>query len=143
MAYVRLSEAEMRGFEASASADPAIATFHALQRDLAEQRGGLVLALWKLLHGRIFGLPWMMTSDEAARRLEISEQEVHRLAAEFSQATMDAWALTPEYQRSPYRSMHERRAQGLAPLVAGERPPRSSRDGENRRRHGHRDQDGC
>lgn len=128
MAYVRLSDAEMRGFEGSKKADPAIAKFYALQRELAEQRGGLVLELWKLLEGRIFGLPWMMTSDEAARRLGISEQEVHRLAADFSQAAMDAWAVTPEYQRSPYRVMHERRAQGLPPLVPAERPLRSSRD---------------
>lgn len=80
-----------------------------------------MLELWKLLQGRIFGLPWMMTSDEAASRLGISQQEVHRLADDFSQEVMDAWAATPEYQRSPYRVMHERRAQGLPPLVPGER----------------------
>lgn len=121
MVYVCLSDADMREFAESEKRDPAIARFYALQRELAGQRGGLVLELWKLLQGRIFGLPWMMTSDEAARRLGISQQEVHRLAADFSQKAMDAWAATPEYQRSPYRVMHERRAQGLPPLVPGER----------------------
>lgn len=120
--HVRLSDADMREFAQSEQRDPAIARFYALQRELAEQRGGLVLELWKLLDGRIFGLPWMMTSDEAASRLGISRQDVHGLAADFSQEAMDAWAATPEYRRSPYRVMHERRAQGLPPLVPGERP---------------------
>ena len=119
--HVRLSDADMREFAESEKRDPAIARFYALQRELAEQRGGLVLELWILLQGRIFGLPWMMTSDEAAGRLGISQQEVHRLADDFSQEAMDAWAATPEYQRSPYKVMHERRAQGLPPLVPGER----------------------
>ncbi len=123
--YVRLSDADMRGFAESEKADPAIAKFYALQRELAEQRGGLVLELWKLLQGRIFGLPWMMSLDEAAARLGIAEQEADNLAADFSQAAMNAWAATPEYQRSPYRTMHERRAQGLPPLVPGERLVRS------------------
>ena len=121
MVHVRLSDADMREFAESEKRDPAIARFYALQRELAEQRGGLVLELWRLLQGRIFGLPWMMTSDEAASRLGISQQEVHRLADDFSQEAMDAWAATPEYQRSPYKVMHERRAQGLPPLVPGER----------------------
>ena len=116
MVYVSLSDADMREYAETEKRDPAIARFYALQRELAGQRGGLVLELWKLLQGRIFGLPWMMTSDEAARRLGISQQEVHRLAADFSQEAMDAWAATPEYQRSPYRVMHERRAQGLPRL---------------------------
>ena len=118
---MRLSDAEMRAYAETERRDPAIAKFYALQRELAEQRGGLVLELWKLLQGRIFGLPWMTTSDEAARRLGISQQEVHRLAEDFSQEAMDAWAATPEYQGSPYKVMHERRAQGLPPLVPGER----------------------
>ena len=121
MVHVRLSDADMREFAESEKRDPAIARFYALQRELAEQRGGPVLELWKLLQGRIFGLPWMMTSDEAASRLGISQQEVYRLAGDFSQEVMDAWAATPEYQRSPYKVMHERRAQGLPPLVPGER----------------------
>jgi hypothetical protein len=119
--HVRLSDADTREYAETGKRDPAIAKFHALKRELAEERGGLLLELWKLLEGRIFGLPWMMTSDEAASRLGISQQEVHRLAAEFSREAMDAWAATPEYQRSPYRVMHERRAQGLPPLVPGER----------------------
>ncbi len=129
MVCVRLSDAEMRGFAESEKADLAIAKFYALQRELAEQRGGLVLELWKLLQGRIFGLPWMMSLDEAAARLGLAEQEADGLAADFSQATMDAWAATTEYQRSPYRVMHERRHRGLPPLVAGQRLVRSlSRD---------------
>lgn len=127
--HVRLSDADMRGFADSEKRDPAIAKFYALQRELAEQRGGLVLELWKLLRGRIFRLPWMMTSDEAASRLGISEQEVHRLADDFLQEAMDAWAATPEYQGSPYKVMHRRRAQGLPPLVAGE-PDLTSDDGQ-------------
>ena len=111
----------MREFAKSEKRDPAIARFHALQRELAEQRGGPVLELWKLLQGRIFGLPWMMTSDEAAERLGISQQEVHRLADAFSQEAMAAWSSTPEYQRSPYKAMHERRARGLPPLVPTDR----------------------
>jgi hypothetical protein len=127
--HVRLSDAELRGFAESEKRDPAIARFYALQREVAEQRGSLVLELWKLLQGRIFGLPWMMTSDEAASRLGISEQEVQRLADEFLQEAMDAWAATPEYQGSPYKVMHERRAQGLPPLVPGE-PDLTSDDGQ-------------
>jgi hypothetical protein len=119
--HVRLSDADMRAFAASEKRDPAIAKFHALQRQLAEQRGGLLLELWKLLQGRIFGLPWMMTTDDAAGRLGISQHEVQRLADDFLQEAMDAWAATPEYQQSPYRVMHERRAQGLPPLVPGDR----------------------
>lgn len=73
----------------------------------------------------------MMTLDEAAARLGIAEQEAQRLAADFSQAAMDAWAATPEYQRSPYRVMHERNAKGLPPLVPGERLVRSSTDDDD------------
>ena len=118
--HVRLSDADMREFAESEKRDPAIARFYALQRELVEQRGGLVLELWKLLQGRIFGLPWMMTSDEAGGRLGISQQEVHRLADDFSREAMDAWAATPEYQGSSYKAMHERRVQGLPPLVPGD-----------------------
>jgi hypothetical protein len=118
--YVRLSDADMREFAESEKRDRATAKLHALQRELADQRGGRLLELWKLLEGRIFGLPWMMTSDEAAGRLGISQHEVQRLADDFLQEAMDAWAATPEYQQSPYRVMHERQAQGLPPLAPGE-----------------------
>lgn len=121
--YVSLSEEELRGFAASEARDPAIAKLYELEREIAEIRGGRILDVWRLYHGRIFGLPWMMTLDEVAQRLGITDEEVNAAAAELHTAVDPLWKASPEYKASPYRVMHERRARGLPPLLEGGRVP--------------------
>ena len=120
--YARLSDAEMRGFAKSEAADPAIAKLYALERQFAEQRGGRTLDLWRLHQGRIFGLPWMMSLDDAAARLGIAEAEATALATELRESVWRTWKQTPEYRDSPYPAMHERRAQGLPAHLPREGP---------------------
>ncbi len=95
-----------------------------------EARGGRILDVWKLLQGRIFGLPWMMTLDEVAKRLGITDEEVNAAAAELLEAVHPLWHATPEYEASPYRVMHERQARGLPPLLEGGRVPTVADDTE-------------
>lgn len=128
--YVSLSEEELRGFAESEAKDPAIAKLYSLEREFAETRGGRILDVWKLSHGRIFGLPWMMTLDEVARRLGITEEEANAAAAEVTHAVIPLWHATPEYRASRYRVMHERRARGLPPLLEGGRVPTVADDTE-------------
>ena len=121
--YVSLSEEELRGFAASEARDPAIAKLYELEREFAETRGGRVLDVWRLYQGRIFGLPWMMTLDEVAKRLGIADAEVNAAAAELRAAVGPLWYASAEYKASPYRVMHERRARGLPALLEGGRVP--------------------
>ena len=128
--YVSLSEEELRGFAESEARDPAIAKLYLLEREFAEMRGGRILDVWKLFQGRIFGLPWMMTLDEVAKRLGITDEEANAAAAEVTETVVPLWHATPEYKASPYRVMHERRARGLPPLLQGGRIPTVADDSE-------------
>lgn len=121
--YVSLSEEELVGFAASEARDPAIAKLYEFEREFAETRGGRILDVWTLHQGRIFGLPWMMTLDEVAKRLGITDEEVNAAVAELRASVGPLWEASPEYKASPYRVMHERRARGLPPLLEGGRVP--------------------
>lgn len=55
-------------------------------RDYAERTGGLTLEYWQLALGRIWGQPYMMTTDEVAKRLRRPISELQRIEDETSRA---------------------------------------------------------
>lgn len=113
---VHLSAGQMADFAASRARDPAIAKLYELEVAYVTKRGGLALELWRLHRGDLFGDPWIMTLDECVKRLDATEEEVLRVAGEVAADVHPRWFATEEYQRSPYREMHERRARGLPPM---------------------------
>lgn len=115
MVVLQLSPKEMEGFAESRARDPAIAKLYELEVAYVTERGGLALELWHLHRGDLFGDPWIMTLDECAKRLEVPEEELSRIAAEMNASVQPRWRATPEYLRSPYREMHERQRRGLPP----------------------------
>lgn len=55
-------------------------------RAYAEKQAGLTLQYWKLALARVWGDPFMMTNDEVARRLGVSESELEQIVTETSVA---------------------------------------------------------
>lgn len=108
MTIVRLSESEMRGFEQSAEEDPAIKRLNQLTVEYAQKQGGITLEFWKLHMGRLFGLPWMMTVDECAKRLRLPISQLKSIAIESEYAIAKRWEASAEYQRSEWPERRSR-----------------------------------
>src|SRR3954454_8933723 len=102
MTVVNLSPAEMKGFEASAAANPGIAKLYELIREHATQKGGIVLDVWRLHLGRIFGEPIMMTPDEVAKRLSLPLSTVTGIIEGTRKAVRPEWLASAEFRASPF-----------------------------------------
>jgi hypothetical protein len=55
-------------------------------RGYAERVGGLTLEYWQLALGRVWGRPYMMTTDEVAKLLDRPLSELERIEEETNQA---------------------------------------------------------
>lgn len=102
MTVVHHTPQDMAAWRASWDRDPAIAKLYEFIVDYATQRGGLVLAVWKLHMGQIFGEPVMMTPDEVAKRLKLPLSDVTKIIADTDAFVRPRWKGTREYQSSQF-----------------------------------------
>ena len=93
----------MDGFARSRIDNPAIAKLHELTVQEAERIGGLGLEAMRLFQGQIFGEPVMMTLDDVAKRLGLSQDAVSDAIRPINTAAVERWKTTDEFQqwRSP------------------------------------------
>ncbi|MEV1294454.1 hypothetical protein [Pseudonocardia sp. NPDC049635] len=79
MARINFTKAEMDYFATMAGTDHPGAVADRRIRAYAEEKGGTVLAFWKLTQGRIWGDPVTMTTDEAASILKLPLEEAQKI----------------------------------------------------------------
>jgi hypothetical protein len=103
MPIVNLSAKEMEGFAHAWAENPAAAKLNELTVQEAERVGGLGLKTMRLFRGLIFGDPVMMTLDEVAARLGVSEESVVAALDPITKAAAARWVETEEFKqwRSP------------------------------------------
>jgi len=100
MTVVHHTPQDMAAWRASWEKNSAIAKLYELIVDYATQRGGLVLGVWKLHMGQIFGEPIMMTADEVAERLKLPLSDVTKIIDDTNAHVRPKWKATREYQSS-------------------------------------------
>jgi hypothetical protein len=112
---VRLSGEQLRGFDESRKQNPAIDKLHELEVAEVTARGGLALEIWRLNLGQLFDEPVMMTLDEVAKQLEMSEEEVQKIVGDVMEVVLPRWHETPEYRDSEFPDVHRRIREGKPP----------------------------
>lgn len=95
---VRLGADELEGFARSGIDNPAVAKLCELTIEEAERIGGLGLEAMRLFQGQIFGEPVMMSTDEVAKRLGISEEAVSEALEPIQHAAAERWKTTDEFK---------------------------------------------
>lgn len=98
MPIVNLTPEDMTAFRASRQKHPWAKKRDDITLEVVNNKGGQTLEIWMLLDGRIFGHPWLMTSDEVARRLNLPLSEVITIAETAGQEIHDTWTATPEFK---------------------------------------------
>jgi hypothetical protein len=96
---VGLSAQEMEGFARSRADNPVIAKLQDLNVEEAERAGGIGLAAMRLYQGQIFGEPVMMSIDEVAKRLGVSEEAVLEAIAPIQEAAAERWKASEQFKR--------------------------------------------
>jgi hypothetical protein len=99
---VRITPAEIEELAGRLSTDPAVAKLYELTKEHVEREGGLTLAVYKLHLARLWGEPFVMTSDEVARRLQLPVSRVTEIMTEVQNAVRPMWLATPEYRSSRF-----------------------------------------
>jgi hypothetical protein len=112
---VRLSGEQLREFQESRGQNPAIEKLYELEVAEVTARGGLALEIWRLHMGQLFGEPVMMTLDEVAKQLDMSEEEVREIALDVHKVVLPRWHETPEYRDSEFPDVHRRIREGKPP----------------------------
>lgn len=96
---MHLTPGDMEGLARASAANPAVARLNELIVEEAERVGGLGLQAMRLSMGHIFGEPWMMTIDEVADRLGLSEEAVSDAIEQIHRAARGRWITTAEFRR--------------------------------------------
>ena len=100
MTVVRFTEQEMENWREADAQTPRARKLFELARAHAEQEGGQTLELWKYHLGRLWGIPVMMTIDDAAQRMNISVSRAQQIYDNSIEAIRPEWEASPEYQIS-------------------------------------------
>lgn len=86
MGVAHLSPDEMAYFSDPTRRYPPALEADQRLREYAEHVGGLTLRYWQLALGRVWGQPYMMTTDEAASRLGLPISELQLIEDETNRA---------------------------------------------------------
>ena len=100
MTVVRFTEQEMENWREADRKTPRTRKLFDLAKDHAEQEGGQTLELWKHHMGRLWGIPIMMTIDDAAQRMNISISRAQQIYDNSIEAIRPEWEASPEYHMS-------------------------------------------
>jgi len=100
MTVVRFTKQEMAKWREADSRTPRARKLFELAKAYAEQEDGQTLELWKHHLGRLWGIPVMMTIDEAAQRMKIPESQAQQIYDDSIAAIRPEWEASPEYHIS-------------------------------------------
>jgi hypothetical protein len=100
MTVARFTEQEMENWREADRKTPRTRKLFDLAKTHAEQEGGQTLELWKLHMGRLWGIPIMMTIDDAAQRMNISVSRAQQIYENSIEAIRPEWESSPEYRVS-------------------------------------------
>jgi hypothetical protein len=89
-------------WDAADSGDPAMAKLRDLTVTYITAQGGLALDIWRLYMGPWFGNPVMMTLEEAAKELVISNQLAINIVRSTDAVIIPRWRRSEEYRRTIY-----------------------------------------
>lgn len=101
MTIVRFTEQEMEEWREADRRTPRTRKLFDLAKAHAEREGGETLELWRHHMGRLWGIPVMMTIDDAARRMNISESRAQQIYDNSLEAIRPEWEASPEYGQTP------------------------------------------
>jgi hypothetical protein len=87
----------LAGWAAAEEHDPAMAKLRDLTVEYVSAQGGLTLALWRLYMGPWFSNNVMMTLDDAASKLGISDQLALNIVRSTDAVIIPRWRRTPEF----------------------------------------------
>lgn len=108
MTVISFDAEGMRKYRASRAKHRWVRTREEITLRVVHQRGGRTLEVFKLLDGRLFGAPWLMTSDEVARRLNLPVSEVIKVAESAYRVIWDEYRRLPEYKEfKAHQLLHE------------------------------------
>jgi hypothetical protein len=97
MTVVRFTEQEMESWPEADRRTPRTRKLYELAKAHAEQEGGQTLELWKYHMGRLWGIPIMMTIDDAARRMNIPVSLAQQIYDNSIEAIRPTWEASPEF----------------------------------------------
>jgi hypothetical protein len=100
MTVVRFTGQEMEHWREADKKTPRTRKLFELAKAHAEQEGGQTLELWKYHMGRLWGIPVMMTVDDAAQRMNISVSRAQQIYDNSIEAVRPEWEASPEYRIS-------------------------------------------
>jgi hypothetical protein len=101
MTVARFTEQEMENCWEADRKTPRTRKLFDLAKAHAGQEGGQTLELWKHHHmGRLWGIPIMMTLDDAAQRMNISVSRAQQIYDNSIEAIRPGWEASPEYHTS-------------------------------------------
>ena len=100
MTVARFTEQEMENWREADRKTPRTRKLFDLAKAHAEQEGGQTLELWKLHMGRLWGIPMMMTIDDAAQRMNISVSRAQQIFDNSIEAIRPEWEASPEFHIS-------------------------------------------
>jgi hypothetical protein len=100
MTVARFTEQEMENWREADRKTPRTRKLFDLTKAHAEQEGGQTLELWKLHMGRLWGIPIMMTIDDAAQRMNISVSRAQQIYDNSVEVIRPEWEASPEYHIS-------------------------------------------
>jgi hypothetical protein len=87
-------------WNAAEDQDPAIAKLRDLTVEYVTAQGGLTLDIWRLYMGHWFSTNDMMTTNEVAYELDISELLVINIIRSTDAVIIPRWRRTTEFRRS-------------------------------------------
>ena len=97
MTVVRFTEQEMEGWREAHRKTPRTRKLYDLAMAHAEREGGQTLELWKNHMGRLWGIPIMMTIDDAARQMNLPMSRAQKIYDHTIEAIRPEWEASPEY----------------------------------------------
>lgn len=97
MTVVRFTEEEMSNWREADRRTPRTRKLFELAKAHAEQEGGQTLELWKNHMGRLWGIPIMMTIDDAAQRMNIPVSRAQQIYDDSIEAIRPEWEASPEF----------------------------------------------
>jgi hypothetical protein len=87
-------------WDAADSGDPAMAKLRDLTVDYITAQGGLALEIWRLYMGPWFGERVMMTLEDAAKQLGISNKLAINVVRSTDAVILPRWRRSEEYRRT-------------------------------------------
>lgn len=97
MTVVRFTDQDMREWDIADRKTPRTRKLFELAKSHAEHSGGLTLKLWQLHMGRLWGIPVMMTLDDAAKHVKIPVPQAQQVFDDTMTAIRSEWETSPEY----------------------------------------------